>query len=187
MIYAPARPDPSLPPLRVNLYSDTQTKPSPAMMEAMVRAEVGDEQHGDDPSVHALCDRMAALLGKQAAVFLPSGTMCNQISLLMHCRPGDEMIAHESAHIIANEGGGPGALAGALVLGLRGRAGAVRRADAGSRAARAAAQRAAAGAGGGGADGEFRRRQRLAAGPAERGAGRGARRTACRPTWTAPG
>lgn len=120
MIYAPVRPDPSLPPLRVNLYSDTQTKPSKPMLEAMTRAEVGDEQHGDDPTVHALCDRMAALLGKEAAVFLPSGTMCNQISLLVHCRPGDEVIAHESAHIIGNEGGGPGALAGALMLGLKG-------------------------------------------------------------------
>ena len=120
MIYAPARPDPALPPVRVNLYSDTQTKPSPGMKQAMMQAEVGDEQHGDDPTVHALCDRMAALLGKQAAVFLPSGTMCNQISLLVHCRPGDEVLAHESAHIIGNEGGGPGALSGALVLGLKG-------------------------------------------------------------------
>ena len=68
--------------MRVNLYSDTQTRPSPAMKDAMVRAEVGDEQHGDDPTVHELCDRMAALLGKQAAVFLPSGTMCNQIAIL---------------------------------------------------------------------------------------------------------
>ncbi len=120
MLYAPVRPDPALPPVRVNLYSDTQTRPSPAMKEAMLRAEVGDEQHGDDPSILALCDRMAALLGKQAAMFLPSGTMCNQISLLTHCRPGDEVVAHESAHIIGNEGGGPGALSGALVLGLKG-------------------------------------------------------------------
>ncbi len=86
----------------------------------MVAAEVGDEQHGDDPTVHALCDRMAALLGKEAAMFLPSGTMCNQISILTHCRPGDEIIAHETAHIINSEGGGPGALAGASVLGLKG-------------------------------------------------------------------
>jgi threonine aldolase len=120
MVYAPVRPAASLPPVRVNLYSDTQTKPSAAMKEAMLRAEVGDEQHGDDPTIHALCDRMAALLGKQAAVFLPSGTMCNQIAILTHCRPGDEIIAHQSAHIIANEGGGPGALTGASVLGLRG-------------------------------------------------------------------
>src|SRR5580698_3043014 len=119
-IYAPGRPDPALPPLRVNLYSDTQTKPSPAMKAAMMAAEVGDEQHGDDPAIHELCDRMAALTGKEAAVFLPSGTMCNQISILVHCRPGDEILAHESSHIVANEGGGPGALAGAVILGLRG-------------------------------------------------------------------
>jgi threonine aldolase len=120
MLYTPQRPANTLPPVRVNLYSDTQTKPSAAMKEAMVRAEVGDEQHGDDPTVHELCDRMAALLGKPAAMFLPSGTMCNQISILTHCRAGDEIIAHESAHIIANEGGGPGALTGATVLGLKG-------------------------------------------------------------------
>lgn len=117
---APARPDRSLPPVRVNLYSDTQTKPSAPMKAAMMAAEVGDEQHGDDPTIDALCERMAALLGKPAALFLPTGTMCNQISILTHCRPGDEIIAHESAHIIMAEGGGPGALAGAAVLGLRG-------------------------------------------------------------------
>src|SRR6185312_6134309 len=123
MVYAPVRTDPSLPPVRVNLYSDTQTKPSAAMKEAMLRAAVGDEQHGDDPTIHALCDRMAALTGKEAAMFLPSGTMCNQIAILTHCRAGDEIIAHESAHIITNEGGGPGALTGATVLGLRGERG----------------------------------------------------------------
>jgi threonine aldolase len=106
--------------VRVNLYSDTQTRPSPEMKAAMIAAELGDEQHGDDPTVHALCDRMAALLGKAASVFLPSGTMCNQIAILTHCRAGDEIIAHETAHIIANEGGGPAALTGASVLGLKG-------------------------------------------------------------------
>ena len=120
MTYTPVRPDALLPPVRVNLYSDTQTRPSPAMKAAMVAAEVGDEQHGDDPTVHALCDRMAALLGKEAAVFLPSGTMCNQISVLTHCRAGDEILAHETAHIIFSEGGGPAALTGASVLGLHG-------------------------------------------------------------------
>ncbi len=120
MVYAPVRQDRSLPPVRVNLYSDTQTRPSEGMKAAMVAAEVGDEQHGDDPTVDALCDRMAALTGKQAAMFLPSGTMCNQVAILTHCRPGDEILAHESAHIIVNEGGGPGALAGAVVTGLRG-------------------------------------------------------------------
>jgi threonine aldolase len=120
MVYAPVRSDRTLPPVRVNLFSDTQTRPSAGMKDAMMRAEVGDEQNGDDPSIDALCDRMAALMGKPAAMFLPSGTMCNQISILVHCRPGDEILAHESSHIIANEGGGPGALAGAVVLGLRG-------------------------------------------------------------------
>jgi len=120
MLYIPRRPAADLPPVRVNLYSDTQTKPSAAMKDAMMRAEVGDEQHGDDPTVHELCDRMTALLGKQAAVFLPSGTMCNQIAVRTHCTAGDEVIAHETAHIIQNEGGGVGALTGALVLGVRG-------------------------------------------------------------------
>ena len=123
MLYTPNRPASDLPPVRVNLYSDTQTKPSAAMKDAMMRAEVGDEQHGDDPTVHELCDRMTALLGKQAAVFLPSGTMCNQIAIRTHCQSGDEVLAHETAHIIQNEGGGVGALTGALVLGLRGERG----------------------------------------------------------------
>ena len=120
MAFAPARQDKSLPHVRVNLYSDTQTRPSSAMKDAMMRAETGDEQHGDDPTIDALCDKMAALLGKEAAMFLPTGTMCNQIAILTHCVPGDEILAHESAHIIANEGGGPAALAGVSVLGLRG-------------------------------------------------------------------
>ena len=110
-------------PVRVNLYSDTQTRPTAAMKAAMMEAEVGDEQHGDDPTINALCDRMAALMGKQAAMFLPSGTMCNQISILGHCRPGDEILAHHTAHILTSEGGGPGALAGALVTGLPGEKG----------------------------------------------------------------
>ncbi|WP_428534221.1 threonine aldolase family protein [Rhodopila sp.] len=120
MVYAPVQPDRSLPPLRINLFSDTQTRPSAGMKDAMMRAELGDEQNGDDPTVNALCQRMAALLGKPAAMFLPTGTMCNQISILVHCRPGDEILAHQDAHIVANEGGGPGALAGAVVLGLQG-------------------------------------------------------------------
>lgn len=123
MTYSPVRPDALLPPVRVNLYSDTQTRPSAAMKHAMMEAEVGDEQHGDDPTVHALCDRMAALLGKEAAMFLPSGTMCNEVAILTHCRPGDEVIAHETAHIIAAEGGAPAALTGVSVLGLKGAGG----------------------------------------------------------------
>ncbi len=120
MTYAPPRPDPALPPVRVNLFSDTQTRPTAAMKAAMMAAEVGDEQAGEDPTVWALCDRMAALLGKEAAVFLPSGTMCNQIAILTHCRPGDEILAHETAHILTSEGSGGAALAGAQITPLPG-------------------------------------------------------------------
>src|SRR5437016_4443694 len=105
MLYTPPPRDPKAPPIRVNLLSDTQTRPTPAMREAMARAEVGDEQIGDDPSVNLLCERVADLLGKEAAVFMPSGTMCNVAATLVHCRPGDEILAHETAHIIAREGG----------------------------------------------------------------------------------
>ena len=75
MTYTPPPRDPKAAPVRINLLSDTQTRPTPAMREAMARAEVGDEQIGDDPSVNLLCERVADLLGKQAAVFMPSGTM----------------------------------------------------------------------------------------------------------------
>ena len=78
-------------PIRIDLYSDTQTRPTAGMRAAMAGAEVGDEQLGEDPSVNRLCEMAAALLGKQAAVFLPSGTMCNAIAILVHCEPGDEI------------------------------------------------------------------------------------------------
>jgi threonine aldolase len=120
MVHAPARPPAGAPPIRINLYSDTQTRPTPAMKEAMMRAEVGDEQHGDDPTVHLLCDRMAALMGKEAAVFMPSGTMCNIAATLTHCRPGEEIIAHETAHILTSEGGAHAALASVQILPLKG-------------------------------------------------------------------
>lgn len=119
-MYAPVPPDPNAPEVRVNLYSDTQTRPTAAMREAMMAAEVGDEQLGLDPTINALCARVATLLGKEAAIFLPSGAMCNSVAILTHCRPGDEIIAHETAHIIEAEGGAPWALAGASVLGLPG-------------------------------------------------------------------
>ena len=119
MSYEPKRFDFSI-PVRINLSSDTQTKPTRAMKEAMMEAEVGDEQMGSDPTVWALCDRTAALLGKEAAVFLPSGTMCNQVAIATHCRPGEEILAHESSHILSSEGGAPAAIAGALIRGLTG-------------------------------------------------------------------
>ncbi len=120
MVHAPPRPPPDAPPVRINLYSDTQTRPTAAMKDAMMRAEVGDEQHGDDPTVHALCDRMAALMGKEAAMFLPSGTMCNVVAILTHCRGGDEVLAHETSHILHSEGGAHSALTGVQILPLRG-------------------------------------------------------------------
>jgi threonine aldolase len=78
----------------------------------MCEAEVGDEQKMEDPTVNLLCEMVAELLGKEAAVFLPSGTMCNEIALRVHARPGEEVIAHATAHPIHFETGGPGALAG---------------------------------------------------------------------------
>ena len=110
MRMTPSPRDPKLPPIRINLMSDTQTRPTPAMREAMMRADVGDEQIGDDPSTNRLCERVAGLLGKQAAVFMPSGTMCNIAATLVHCRPGDEILAHPSAHVLTREGGAHAAL-----------------------------------------------------------------------------
>ncbi|GAA0588464.1 threonine aldolase family protein [Craurococcus roseus] len=124
MVHAPPRPPKGAPPVRINLYSDTQTRPTAAMKDAMMRAEVGDEQHGDDPTVHELCDRMAALMGKEAAVFLPSGTMCNVVAILTHCRSGDEVLAHETSHILHSEGGAHAAFTGVQILPLRGPRGA---------------------------------------------------------------
>jgi len=120
MSHAPIRPAPNAPPVRINLYSDTQTRPTPAMKDAMVAAPVGDEQHGDDPTVWALCDRMAAFLGKEAAMFLPSGTMCNVVAIATHCRPGDEVLAHETAHILTSEGGNHNAITGVQILPIAG-------------------------------------------------------------------
>ena len=120
MHYTPPPRDPKAPPVRINLLSDTQTRPTPGMREAMARAEVGDEQIGDDPTVNELCERVADLLGKEAAVFMPSGTMCNVAATLVHCRPGDEILAHETAHIIAREGGAHAALGGFQIMPLRG-------------------------------------------------------------------
>ena len=100
--------------IKIDLYSDTQSKPTPEMRIAMADAEVGDEQQGTDPTVTKLCEMTAELLGKEDAVFLPSGTMCNQISVAVHCRPGDEIIADKTAHIVNTEGGGLAVFAGAM-------------------------------------------------------------------------
>lgn len=97
----------------IELISDTASRPSPAMRRAMAEAEVGDEQRGEDPTTNRLQEEVAALLGKEAAVFLPSGAMCNQIAICVHCRPGDEVAAADGSHIFTSEAGGAAVLAGA--------------------------------------------------------------------------
>ena len=104
----------------INLYSDTQTRPTPEMRAAIASAEVGDEQKFEDPSVNRLCELVAELTGKAAAMFLPSGTMCNEIAILVHCRPGDEIYADATAHITNFEAGGPAAFAGAVTHSIDG-------------------------------------------------------------------
>jgi len=89
----------------IDLRSDTVTRPSPGMRRAMAEAPVGDDQYGEDPSVNALQERIATLLGKEAALFVPSGTMANQIALKLLTRPGDEVIVGENAHMQWNEAG----------------------------------------------------------------------------------
>lgn len=103
--------------MNVNLHSDTQTRPTEAMRRAMAEAEVGDEQRGEDPTTRALEERVAGLLGQEAAVFLPSGTMCNAIAFRLHIRPGgDAAYLHPTSHPLTAEAGGPAALSGAVLV-----------------------------------------------------------------------
>ena len=104
-----------MPAIEVDLLSDTVTRRTEGDARFMCEAEVGDEQTFEDPTVNTLQEMVAELLGKGTALFLPSGTMCNEIALRVHCRPGDEMIAHRTAHPIHFEAGGPAALAGVNV------------------------------------------------------------------------
>jgi hypothetical protein len=106
---------------RVNLFSDTQTLPTPAMRRAIADADVGDEQMMADPTVNDLCERVADLLGFEAAVFLPSGTMCNEIAIRVHVRAGgDALFLHRTAHVLRYEAGAPAALSGAVLVALDG-------------------------------------------------------------------
>ncbi len=107
----------------IDLRSDTVTLPSKAMREAMARAGVGDDVYGEDPSVNALQERVADLLGKEAALFVASGTMANQIALGVLTRPGDEVICDEGAHPVNFEGGAMPALWGIQPRTLRGERG----------------------------------------------------------------
>lgn len=99
----------------IDLRSDTVTRPTPGMREAMLRAEVGDDVFGEDPTVNALEERMAALFGHEAALFCSSGTQTNQIAINVHTRPGDEVLCEEGAHIYRYEGGGMMANSGCSV------------------------------------------------------------------------
>ncbi|MBD3883086.1 aminotransferase class I/II-fold pyridoxal phosphate-dependent enzyme [Phormidium tenue FACHB-886] len=109
--------------MMIDLRSDTITQPTSEMREAMAFAAVGDDVFGDDPTVNALEAYVADLLGKEAAVYMPSGTMTNQIALRLHTEPGDEVVLESEAHIYYYEGGAPAALSGVscrLVQGRRG-------------------------------------------------------------------
>jgi threonine aldolase len=97
---------------RIDLRSDTVTLPSPAMRQAMAAAPVGDDQYGEDPSVNRLQERLAELLGKEAALFVPSGTMANQIALKILTRPGDDVVVGDEAHIVWHESGAAAANSG---------------------------------------------------------------------------
>jgi threonine aldolase len=106
-----------------DFYSDTQTRPTRAMREAALDAPLGDERHDADPPTLELCARVAAMLGMEAALFLPSGTMCNEIAIAVHTRPGDEVICTRESHIIFAESGGPAALSGVMMYPIDGERG----------------------------------------------------------------
>ncbi len=107
----------------IDLRSDTVTKPTPSMREAMARAEVGDDVFGDDPTVKELEAETASLLGKEAALFTASGTMANQLALRSQTEPGDEILVEANAHIYYYEGGAPAALSGVMCRCLEGKRG----------------------------------------------------------------
>jgi threonine aldolase len=107
----------------IDLRSDTLTKPTPAMRQAMANAPVGDDVFGEDPTVNKLQQRVAELCGKEAALFVPSGTMSNQIAINAHTQPGDEVICDYNCHIFNYEGGGPALLSGVQIHPLWGERG----------------------------------------------------------------
>jgi len=102
----------------IDLRSDTVTRPTEAMRQAMARARVGDDVYGDDPTVNELEERTAELLGKEAAVFVPTGTMANQVALRTHTEHGDRVLLHRRAHIVLNEGGAGAAISGLTMHGF---------------------------------------------------------------------
>jgi threonine aldolase len=113
----------------IDLRSDTVTRPSKAMLEAMFSAKVGDDVFQDDPTVNALEEKAAAIMGKEAAIFCPSGTMTNQIAVNIHTRPGDEIICHKHSHVYYYEGGAMMHNSGISVCLLDGERGQINAAD----------------------------------------------------------
>src|SRR3954469_21222256 len=113
----------------IDLRSDTVTRPTPAMRRAMAEAEVGDDVLGEDPTVQALERRTADLLGKEAALFVPSGTMANQIAVGVHGAPGDELLCDVNAHVYVWEGGGVARLWGVTTRTIAGAGGLLAPAD----------------------------------------------------------
>lgn len=105
----------SHPTVTIDLISDTATRPCSGMRRAIADAVVGDEQRGEDPTVNLLTQTVARMLGKDAAIFLPSGTMCNQVALAVQCSAGDEIIAAANAHIISSEGAGAAVFARSVI------------------------------------------------------------------------
>lgn len=104
----------------IDLRSDTVTKPTPAMRKAMAEAEVGDDVFGEDPTVNALQEKVANILGKEASIFVPSGTMANQLAIKSHTQPGDEVIIEATSHPYNFEGGASAALSGIQFFCLKG-------------------------------------------------------------------
>ena len=101
---------------RVDLRSDTVTQPTELMRQLMASAEVGDDVMGDDPTVNTLQEKVAKMLGKEAGLFISSGTMGNAVAILAHTRPGDEIVAYTKSHIFRYEGGGYASLAGLSLI-----------------------------------------------------------------------
>ena len=108
-----------MPETVIPLFSDTETRPTPGMRAAMASAAVGDEQKGEDPTVTRLQDRVAGLLGKEAALWLPTGTMCNLVAVKTHTRPGDALVADWMSHVVRAESGGAALASGVMVEAIR--------------------------------------------------------------------
>ena len=171
----------------MDLFSDTVTRPDRGMRRFMCDAEVGDEQQFEDPTVNRLQDVVAELLGKEAALFLPSGTMCNQVAFSVHCRAGDEILLHETAHPLLYEAGGAAALIGAVFRPLTGAAGHVHRRPGAAGGAAGGPLHAAEPGGLHRADGEHRGRRLLADRARSRRCAARRGSSGWPGTWTAPG